>query len=193
MLNQDVQTDLPTENAGKTVGKKYTLIIGALSLLLIIILLLIIFLPRLIRNNNILTSELSPTPSSLPLPSPIISPIIPTSPPTPVPQPGDIIIDGIAVNNFKKNAVRITENGNTILDENTQYEIIFNEAEQKLILVLRGENFENSQSSAESRLLELLGIDELNVCRLFVEEQIPTSVNNEYAGQVFPLSYCEDV
>ncbi|MDA1316783.1 MAG: hypothetical protein O3B87_02025 [bacterium] len=125
------------------------------------------------------------------LPTPIPDHEVPTEPPTPIPKPGDVILDGIAVKDFKKTAARTTDTGDVILVENDQYQIVFYDSIQEFKIFIKGNDFEQSRSLAEQSFLQKLQLDEANACRLFVDEFIPQSAQNEYVGLTFGLSFCE--
>lgn len=124
------------------------------------------------------------------LPTPLPDTNIPTSPPTPIAQEGDIIIDGIAVNNFRDTAARITEEGDVILSETPSHQIIFYQGAEEFSIVVKGNNFEQSRDEAEQIFLSQLGLDEANACRMYAQVYVPSTVKNEYAGMILPLSFC---
>lgn len=176
------------------------LIIIGLGVVLVIILIGYIFIKSKKDSATVADPSLTDIiqPSSIPtvltnseLPTPIPDNQVPREPPTPIPQPGDVILDGIAVNDFKKNAVRKTDSGEVILDENDQYQIVFYESLQEFKIFIKGGNFELSRTNAEASFLQKLDLDKDNACRLFVDEFIPQSAQNEYAGKTFGLSFCE--
>lgn len=183
-------------------NKNNLLIIIGLGVVLIVILIGYIFIKSK-KDSTIApnpqptnAAESSPFPTAFAhskLPTPIPDNLVPTEPPTPIPQPGDVILDGIAVHDFKKTAARTTDSGEVILDENDQYQIVFYESIQEFKIFINGDNFEQSRAAAEQSFLQKLQIDEASGCRLFVEEFIPQSAQNEYAGQTFGLSFCEHV
>lgn len=183
---------------------KYQLIIVGSILLLVIIMLSIWLLSTRNQRNGEeidtsqgqLSNEQSTTiPTDIPsdyfeLPTPLPDTNIPTAPPTPVPQQGDIILDGIAVNDFRETASRITEEGDVILSETPNHQIIFYQSTQEFSLVVKGDNFDTSRDEAEQIFLSQLGLDEENACRIYAQVYIPSTAQNEYAGQVLPLSFC---
>lgn len=184
-------------------GKKYTIIIVVSSVML----LLILAISALLVENRRKPAEPiqgTPTaqqqveqisPTEIPanyyvLPTPLADENVPTAPPTPIPQEGDIILDGIAVNDFKAKAARVTEDGDTVLAETSNYQIVFYEKTQEFTISLTGTDFEKSRLAAENAFLLNLEIDRANACRLFVNEYVPNTVNNEHSGQILPLSFC---
>ena len=181
-------------------SKNTILIIIGLGVVLVIILIGYIVIKS--KKDTTINTNPAPTviiqPSSIPiestnseLPTPIPDNQVPSEPPTPIPQPGDIILDGIAVNDFKKNAVRTTDSGEVILDENDQYQIVYYESIEEFKIFVKGTDFDLTRKNAEQSLLQKLQINEANACRLFVDEFIPQSTQNKYAGKTFGLSFCE--
>lgn len=186
--------------------KKYTIIIAVSS----VVLLLILIVSGMLLDNRNPQSEttqkgtpnpqqnnlpISISPTEIPanyyvLPTPLSDENLPTAPPTPVPEEGDIILDGIAVNDFKQTAARTTEDGDTVIAENSSYQIVFYEQTQEFTISLTGTDFEKSRLAAENAFLVNLGVDRPNACRLFVNEYVPNTVNNEHSGEILPLSFC---
>ncbi len=185
--------------------RKYTIIIVVSSVVLILILMIS---GMLVRNRSTTSGTVSGTPvnptgtqtaqvspTEIPanyyvLPTPLSDENVPTAPPTPVPQEGDIILDGIAVNDFKENAERTTVDGDTVVAETSTYQIVFYEKTQEFTISLTGTDFEKSRIAAENAFLVNLEIDRANACRLFVNEYVPNTVNNEHSGEILPLSFC---
>lgn len=124
------------------------------------------------------------------VPTAVSGGLYPTYPPTPIPGPGTLIVSGIAVNNFSDIAP-FNPQGDKILAETNEYQIVYIPKFQEFKLTIKGKDFEKSQKAAESVFLQKLGIDAFNACRLTAEENVPNFVKNAYAGQVFPLSFCE--
>ena len=124
--------------------------------------------------------------------TPISADILPTAPPTPVPEEGDMIITGIAVNDFTKDADKILLNGDVVIKEMETYQIVYLNKYQSFIISVLDSDFERALAAAERDFLAILGIDEPNACRLTVQVSSPAFAQNEYAGVSFPLSFCQD-
>lgn len=186
--------------------KKYTIIIIGSAVLLLVIIGLIAVLGRGASPSQVNPSEqiqprnltLSPdTPTEIPenyynIPSPLPDTHVQSAPPTPVPQNGDIVLDGIAVKNFKESASRMTEDGTVVLNETSLFQIIYFESSREFSIVIKGQNFEEARSAAEQDFLSRLRLDKGNACRLYVQEYVPQFINNSEAGNVYPLSFCYD-
>lgn len=197
MLNSPIQFE------GAMTNNKLTVMIIGLIVILLVIFLITSFISQSKDNRPIDPQKASQTSPSIEpsgsignnldkLPTPISDDQVPTAPPTPALLPGKIVIDEIAVDNFRESLVRITTEGNEVLAENNAYQIVFDEKVQEFNIVIFGDNFETSRAEAEKIFLQKLAINEPNACRLFVNEIIPSSVNNKYAGQTLMLSFCTD-
>jgi len=144
------------------------------------------------NTDNTMNTPIPIPTESLELPPLISDDAVPDAPATPIPQPGDIILDGIAVRNFRENAVRITENNDVVIAETEMYQIVFYDSIQEFKIIISGSDFEKSQKAAESDFLKKLRIDKGNACRLYVSEFVPSSVKNDSTGKTYSLSFCYD-
>jgi len=111
----------------------------------------------------------------------------------PVFNEGKIYSSGMPVNNFHAVAQIINTNGDTLITNNADYQIVHLDKFDKFLIVIYNPDFEKTQTEAEQNLLAILGIDKPNACRLNAEVSIPQNVQNKYAGLVFPLSFCSDL
>lgn len=117
----------------------------------------------------------------------------PTYPPTPIPKEGDLIISGIAVHNFIPDAKIVLPNGDALIKETGQYQIVYTASLEAFLISITDADFPRAWAAAERDFLAILGIDEPNACRLTVEVTTPAAYGNDYSGQVLPLSFCGDV
>src|SRR3989344_6029565 len=157
----------------------------------VILLLVIIYLltnRKTVDPDESIQPTISPTEIII---TPISADIIPTAPPTPVFEEGDIVISDIAVNNFKENADKILLNGDVVIKEMEIYQIVYLDTYQTFIISITDKDYDRAVAAAERDFLGILGINEANACRLTVEVNSPAFAQNEYAGMVFPLSFCE--
>lgn len=58
------------------------------------------------------------------------------------------------------------------------------------MISITGDDFERERAAAERDLLGILDINEPNACRLTVMITTPAFVQNGYAGDTYPLSFC---
>lgn len=173
---------------------KKIIIIFTSILLPIVLIGLILIRSQNKKEINIVT-VISPTfvpANSTNLPTPISDDNIPSAPPTPVPQPGDIILNGISVKNFKENTTESTENDNFILAQTSDYQIEFNDIQQEIRIFIYKEDYKLAQQNAEERLVEILGISKPNICRLFIEEYIRKNKEDTFSDIPLSLSFCYD-
>ena len=166
-----------------------------------IILLVITIVSLFFKNISDTQPSIIPTPTTF-VQEPSISVIqlkptfipenqIPTEPATPVPKQGDLIISGIAVNNFYKSAIQQNSNGDVLIAQTDAYRITYLKQFEQFIISLTGSDTMSVQKEAEQKFLEILGIDAPNACRLTIQENVPATVDNKYAGNVFIPSFCE--
>lgn len=121
----------------------------------------------------------------------IPSSLYPTYPPTPIPKEGDLIVSGIAIADFRQKAEKVLPNGDVLIKSTGQYQIIYTGSLESFLISIQDDDFPRTWAAAERDFLVILGIDKPNACRLTVEITSPASAHNEYAGMVFPLSFCE--
>lgn len=136
--------------------------------------------------------------------SPVIPPVLPTQIPYPTyeilptirititPIQGEKIqIKEILVNNFYKSPVAVNANGDVLIKENTNYQIVYLSPFKQFILSILGSPFDKYKSEAEGELLRVLGVDEKIVCQLDVVVNTPEFANPDLAGTNSPLSFCK--
>ena len=106
---------------------------------------------------------------------------IPTAPPTPIPGEGDIILSGIAVNNFQDTSESVGNDGNAVIEKTDNYTILFTKNKELFEIVVSDKRY---KELAEEQLVKELGLDKINACRI--------SVTVAVEGVTYPLSYCTD-
>lgn len=189
------------ELISSVIKRKPILVAIGVSFIIVVVILLFLLLRKPEKTPVLPTVTPTPIPTIgtgvtiFPTPTPFISvianPTIPTSPPTPVPQVGDIIVSGIAVNDFYKDAKRVLNNGDVLIRETEDYQIAYLKQYESFKITLLSPEFETARSKAEDAFIKALAIDEPNACRLTVEINTPEFVGGNYKGMVFPLSFCE--
>ncbi len=155
------------------------LIIIAICFLLIFIVLIFV------RKNS------GETPKEVtPIPSPTIS--FPTPFPTPsFPQTPEITISGVEVKNFYQNAEEYSKQGDVQFSSIPQYNLVYLSKFNEFLVSILSSPFEDTRVIAEKDFIEKLGITELEACKLTVTVTTPKSVNPEFAGKKYRLSFCE--
>jgi hypothetical protein len=99
---------------------------------------------------------------------------------------------GVRVNNFyKRIVVRTNPEGDTIVVDDSGYQIIFMPKSEQFLISILGSPFEKVRKEAEEELLHILGIGRADACRLDVKITTPRFANPAQAGKNFGLSFCE--
>jgi hypothetical protein len=114
------------------------------------------------------------------------SPLRPTVSELPTIKIGDV-----TVSDFYKNAVDVSDSGDVLLVETPEFSISYVAAYEKFIITLDDPYFVETRTSAEQSFLNILNVSETEACKLEVEETVPIFLENEYAGGVYYLSFCE--
>jgi hypothetical protein len=178
-----------------TINERHKLIIlaGSLVLIIILVILLVLYILRPKQPDYI-----PDTPTITGVPTifrPSISLIpdekVPTTPPTPTKEPDDLILSGIPVDNFYKDAARILPNNDVVLVENENYQIVYLAEFEEFNISITGKNFDLLQKEAEKIFLEKVGLDPANACRLTIVVTAPAYAKHEYAGIQLTPSFCE--
>src|SRR3989344_36245 len=104
---------------------------------------------------------------------------------------GKILVDGVIVNDFYKNAESTLSNGDALLKKGEGYQISYVDQYKTFKLTITGKDFSSLRKTAEETFLTLLGVSQNDVCRLIVDVTSPSYATNQYAGQTFRLSFCE--
>lgn len=95
---------------------------------------------------------------------------------------------GVAVKNFFPNIVD-TEEELVILRDNDDYEIAYNTKTSTFYLYIRSNSLVVARAQAEKDLLDLLGINQVDACKLRVLEST-FSKNNTSATKYQGLTFC---
>lgn len=129
-----------------------------------------------------------------------VSPVIPTfitrpnefiSPTFPVKLSDmKIIISGIPLNNFYKKNKQILPSGEVLIENTQDYHFVYFPKNYEFLISIQNKPFEEVRYKAENKFLEEIGIDRKAVCSLNVSVTTPNSINPEFAGKIYPLSFC---
>lgn len=88
------------------------------------------------------------------------------------PQSEKIIVQepshGQTVNNFYKNSISTAQTGTTILSENSEYQLVYNNENKTFIITLLPFSQENTRAEAENALIEKLGVTLEEICSMNV-------------------------
>lgn len=160
-------------------NKRKTLIIIAIILVLIAVILFLLLLLFKKQPVNV-------TPSVTPYPTFIFQPSV-----TQIPLGVKILISDIPVNNFIKSVKKINSNGDMLIEDNGSYHIVYFPNTRQFLLSIQQSPFEKYRIEAEAALLNLLGINKTQACKLDTVITTPFFANPEEAGQSYKLSFCE--
>jgi len=155
-------------------NKKKLLIIS-----IIVLILIIWIVGYIISNKEKPTEEIVLSP----MPSPTSAPYIP-------PQSSKIDVNGVEVNNFYKNALMTQDDGYALFDQTTRYKIAYIPVDDSFLISITDNPFETIRKEAEAAFILKLGITKEEACRLKVNISTNIRINPSYAGQNFPLSFC---
>jgi len=100
---------------------------------------------------------------------------------------GDVNIANLYINPIEN----LSQNGVTFA-QNSNYSMEFYPQDQGFLIILSNPDFATGRKNAESDLLSRLGIAEDQACKLKVSITIPVSVNAEFGGGVYGLSFCNN-
>ena len=104
---------------------------------------------------------------------------------------GDRIkISNIEVNNFYTDAQSISSDGVVSIFNNGQYQISYIGRGGFFQISVVHFPFDRVREEAENEFVKILGISKEEACLLPVNLTTPQYANPEYAGEIFPLSFC---
>lgn len=128
-------------------------------------------------------------------PSIIETPIItnPTlvPPNIPIPTGKTIEVSGVNVKNPYENTVKIDTQGDSLMQENPGYSLVYLRPFNEFLISITASPFEKNRKLAEEAFLLRMGITQTDSCRLKVTITTPLSINPNEAGQSYPLSFCQ--
>ncbi len=110
--------------------------------------------------------------------------------------PGDTLTLGTAkgsvtMKNFYKNPVYLADTQQSVVvRQDASYAIVYDIPGNRFTLNLFGASFGASRQTAEAGLLDVLGINEQDACRLNVYESASGLLFAAHAGQSLTLSFC---
>ena len=102
-----------------------------------------------------------------------------------------IDINGVAVNDFFKFSVYVKEGEYAQVISTDSYQVYyFNDNNQFLVSIIN-RPFDEKRKIAEEELLQILGTDQIEACKLDIVITTPGYANPEFAGKNYKLSFCE--
>lgn len=149
--------------------------------LIFFLILLVVYLLLLIPSGRVI-------PDSEPAATPVPGLRQPTL--TFVPPNKKIKIGEVEVNNFYAIARFVSEDDNVNIVSNDRYQISYIGRGNYFQISLTGSPFDKVREEAENEFVKILGISKEEACLLPVNLTTPQYANPEYAGEIFPLSFC---
>lgn len=159
--------------------KKKTLII--ITVITVLIAAILFLLLSLFKKQSVPVQ-----PIVTPYPTYIYPPLV-----TQVQEGVKILISDISVNNFTKSVKKINQNGDMLVEDSGTYQIVYFPSTSQFLLSIQQSPFEKYRIEAETALLNLLGINKTQACKLDTVITTPFFANPDEAGQLYKLSFCE--
>lgn len=123
--------------------------------------------------------------------TPSLSPS-PTITATPrIPRGNIMTVSGVTMNNIYNNESSLKSNGELRFLETPKYHLIYSPPKEYFLISIVASPFPESRKEAETAFLNILGITQDQACRLNVNVTTPLSVNPDYAGNAYRLSFCK--
>jgi hypothetical protein len=102
-----------------------------------------------------------------------------------------LVIGGVEVNNFYNGLSRTNPEGDTLIVDRENYQVVYFPSSESFAVTVLGSSFNAVRGAAEEEFLRILDVDSLEACRLEVVISTPFFANPEIAGESFGLSFCE--
>lgn len=148
----------------------------------IIIIITSIIIVTVLVNIILLNKKKEPVP---------VSTITPTKVSFVVPTGETIKISQVEVKNFYQSLVNKNNQEDALIIDNENYQITYLAQFNKFLITILNPSFTEIKIEAENIFLDALEITKDQACNLNVEISTPNFVNQEYAGEVFSLSFCQ--
>ncbi|MFA6494771.1 MAG: hypothetical protein WC246_00160 [Candidatus Paceibacterota bacterium] len=98
----------------------------------------------------------------------------------------------VTVNNFYQNAVIVAAGGSeALVARNPGYDISYYQPDNSFAISISQKPVMAMRTQAEAAFLQKLGISQSDACKLKVTVGVPISVDQQYAGTDFGLSFCK--
>jgi hypothetical protein len=95
----------------------------------------------------------------------------------------------VTVKNFYKTALG-AEDEFIIITQNDNYEINYNTTDSGFYLDIKQAPFDANRASAETNFLNLLGVSQVDACKLTVAVGVEPTADSGLSGKALPLSFC---
>lgn len=105
-----------------------------------------------------------------------------------------LFINSIQIDNILKKAISIDENGNVLIADEEDYQIVYMPSfDHEFLIDIKSSPFEKHRKKAEDKLLKLLNISKSKACFLYVVETTTNRENLGFAYNNYPLSFCSTI
>jgi hypothetical protein len=98
----------------------------------------------------------------------------------------------ININNIYRGQTEIYKDGSVTYKANNDYSLFYNPNDQTFNISLMNSDVKNARNKAETDFLKILNINEKDACKLNVILAVPPSVDENYAGTNYGLSFCSN-
>ena len=102
-----------------------------------------------------------------------------------------IYVGKVVVNDFYKIAQKVMPNGDVILSDNSDFQLVYFGKSDYFQLSINDSPFEEVKSRSENELLRILNINKEDACSLKLRITTPFYANPDFAGKKYSLSFCE--
>ncbi len=114
-----------------------------------------------------------------------------TAPPTPEEKISVPTNQGsVAIPDITKNPIENLSDGGVTFKLSDDFSIEYYAKDNSFIITLLNNDVEKAQKEAEQEFLQSLGVSQDDACKLNVIIGVPFSVNENFAGGVYKLSFC---
>jgi len=96
-----------------------------------------------------------------------------------------------AKTNALSKAVKTSTEGDMLLVNNSDYQIVYLKESDQFLLSINKTPFEQIRGDAEEEFRKITRADKETVCKLNVTVSTPSFANPSLGGKVFPLSFCK--
>lgn len=101
-----------------------------------------------------------------------------------------IIISNVEMNDVLSNPVETNSFGDGLILKGNSYQIVYLKNSNNFLISILDSPFEKFKLVAEQEFLRLLGVSEIDACRLNVTVTTPAFANPAEAGGIYKLSFC---
>jgi len=161
--------------------KKYLFVVFGILIILFILYLIL----SSIKDRSV---NEPPQPSPIPTSEPSASQPLPTN--VKSRSNGKILINNVELRDFFIFSKKINENGDVLISQSENYNIEYFPKFNSFLISIKASPFEENRKLAEQELINKLGINKNDACRLPINVATTQEINPEFSGRNYPLSFC---